>query len=100
MSEDIIPPGTPAPNRWVRWFVMGLPFGLIVMGALSFIFYFQKRNAARESHPSKFASMMRRDINLEDYRRYVKILDKDIGPRTFEHPGNVEAAQSFIQSNT
>jgi hypothetical protein len=42
--------------------------------------------------------MMQKDLNLEDYQRYLKILDKDIGPRTPEHPGNVEAAQSFIQS--
>jgi hypothetical protein len=101
MSEDDTPgpeAENPKPNPWVRLFVAGLPLGLIVMGAISFLFYFHKRNAARETRPSQYASMMQKDLNLEDFQRYVKILDKDIGPRTPEHPGNVEAAQSFIQS--
>lgn len=90
------PPATP--NPWVRWFVVGLPFGLLIMGALSFVFYFHKRNAAREIQPSRFSVAMRKAVNLEEYRRYVKVLDQDIGPRTQDQPGNLEAAQSFIQS--
>src|SRR3569623_390836 len=41
---------------------------------------------------------MRKDLNLEEYRRYLKVVDQDIGPRTTEQPGNVEAIQSFFQS--
>ncbi len=97
MTESSEPP-PPIPNPWVRWFVVGLPFGLLIMGALSFVFYFQKRNAAREIQPSRYSAVMRKDVNLEEYRRYLKVLDQDIGPRTQDQPGNIEAAQSFIQS--
>jgi hypothetical protein len=62
------------------------------------VIYFQKRNAAKEIQPSRYSSMMRRDLNLEEYERYLKVLGKDIGPRTPDQPGNIEAAQSFIQS--
>jgi hypothetical protein len=99
MSEESAPPEqTPQPDPWVKRLVMALPLGLIIMGALSFVIYFHKKNAAREAHPSKYAAMMRRDLNVEEYRRYLKILDQDIGPRTPDHQGNVEAAQSFIES--
>jgi hypothetical protein len=77
---------------------VGLPFGLLIMGALSFVFYFHKRNAAREIQPSRYSLAMRKELNLEEYRRYLKVLDQDIGPRTSGQPGNIEAAQSFIQS--
>ena len=98
MSEDVPPPEGPKPNRWVMWFVVGLPFGLLIMGAFSFVFYFHKRNAAKEIQPSKYSSMMRKELNLPEYERYLKVFGSDIGPRTTDQPGNIEAAQSFIQS--
>lgn len=85
------------PNPWVRWLVVGLPFGLLFMGALSFVFYFHKRNAPREAQPSRYSSMMRKDLNLEEYKRYLEVLAR-IGPRTPAQPGNVEAVESYIQS--
>lgn len=90
----------PAAGSPVRWFLVGLPLGLLVMGALSFVIYFQKRHAKElaASSPSRYAAMLRKDLNLDDYRRYIRIFEKEIGPRTPDRPENIEAAQSFIES--
>lgn len=92
----------PAPraNPLVRWFVVGLPLGLLIMGALSFVIYFNKRHAkeAALKAPSQYAAMLRRDLNLDDYRRYIRIFENEIGPRTTEKPENIAAAKSFIES--
>ena len=37
-------------------------------------------------------------MNLDEYRRYIRIFTQDIGPRTLDKPQNIEAAQSFIES--
>lgn len=86
------------PSPIVRWFIVGLPLGLIIMGALSFVIWNQKRYAKAHPPASKFASAMRRDLNLVDYRRYVEIFKNKIGPRTLDMPENIAAAQSFIES--
>ncbi len=90
----------PVVNHLVRAFVVGLPLGLLIMGALSFIFYFQNRYAKERSAAasSRYAAMLRKEVNLEDYRRYLRIFEQEIGPRTPDKPDNVEAAQSFIDS--
>jgi hypothetical protein len=88
----------PKPNALVRWFVIGLPLGLIIMGVLSFVIYFQKRHAKEHPPASKFSSALRKDLNIEDYRRYVGIFRDKIGPRTLDKPENIAAAQSFIES--
>ncbi len=100
MNSGDVPPGEPGVNPLVRWFVVGLPLGLLIMGALSFVFYFQKRHASEvaATAPSRYAAMLRKDVNLEDYRRYRRIFEQEIGPRTIDQPGNIEAAQSFIES--
>ena len=86
------------PNFLVRLFVMGLPLGILIMAALSFAVYFNKRNAALEPKASKYADLMRRDINAEDLQRYAKILSKDIGERSAAQKENLETAASFVES--
>jgi hypothetical protein len=108
LTFEISPPmadGTPVnesaaskPSPIVRWFIVGLPVGLIVMGALSFAFWFHKRHAKEHPPASKYASALRRELNLDDYRRYVNTFARKIGPRTPEKPANITAAQSFIES--
>jgi len=97
-SEDSS--SAPGASPWVRWFVVGLPLGLLIMGALSFVLYFQKRHAKElaTSAPSRYAAMLRKDLNLDDYRRYIRIFEQEIGPRTADKPENIDAAQSFIES--
>lgn len=92
-SPDII-----KPNRFVWWFVAGLPLGLVVMGALSFIFYFQKRNQRMTPQPSRLAVMLRKDLSMEDFARYERILTQDLGERTLSKAENLDAAASFIES--
>jgi len=84
-------------GRLVRLFVGGLPLGLIIMGALSFVFYFEKKNRP-EPVSSNLATMLRRDINAEDFAKYTNILIQDIGPRNNQHHDNLEAACAFASS--
>ncbi|WP_075089877.1 hypothetical protein [Verrucomicrobium spinosum] len=42
-ESDSVSQITPS-GRLVRLFVSGLPWGLVLMGALSFVFYFNKKN--------------------------------------------------------
>lgn len=99
MTAGEKPPETVV-KPYVRWFLMGLPLGLVVLGALSFVFYFHKRHlkVAAAAAPSRYAAMLRKDVNLDDYRRHLRIFEHDIGPRTPDKPQNIEAAQSFIES--
>jgi hypothetical protein len=94
------PPDAPAVNRFVRAFVVGLPLGLLVMGVLSFVIYFQKRHAKElaAAAPSRYAAMLRKEVNLGDFARYVRIFEREIGPRSPGKPENIEAAQSFVES--
>ena len=87
----------PKPNLYVWWFVAGLPLGLVVMGALSFIFYFHKRHQRETPQPSRFAAMMRKDVSMDDFTRYQRVF-ADIGERTLNKPENLGAAASFIES--
>jgi hypothetical protein len=84
-------------GRLIRIFVMGLPLGLIVMGALSFVFYFNKKNADKPA-ASKLAEMLRRDPNVDDFNRYTRILTQDVGARNVRHLENLEAAAAFVDS--
>ncbi len=97
MSMENQPP-TPAVNPLVRWFIVGLPLGLLIMGALSFIFYFQKKKAREHPPSSRYAEMLRKDVNLEDYRRHLSVFNQTIGPRASDKHENVEAAESYIKS--
>jgi len=84
-------------GRLVRWFVGGLPLGLIIMGALSFVFYFNKKNAPAPV-ASDLAGMLRREINTDDFSRYVRILNQEIGVRNEMHRENLEATAAFVDS--
>jgi hypothetical protein len=85
-------------GRIVRLFVGGLPLGLVIMGALSFVFYFNKKNRP-EAPPSEFAAIMRRELNSTDFNRYVEILSKTIGERSLRQPENLQAAAAFMESS-
>ena len=98
MSEEPKQPKSKV-NPLVRWFVVGLPLGLAIMGALSFLFYFHKRNLENAPpKPSKFAGMLRKDLSLDDYRRYMSAFRERIGPRTAEKPDNFAIAASYLDS--
>ena len=97
MSEEDTPSSITPSGRIVRWFVGGLPLGLVLMGALSFVFYFNKRNKP-DVQPVEFAAMLQKNLNVEDFQRYVRVLQKDLGERTLRQPDNLEAAAAFMES--
>lgn len=83
----------------VRWMIAVFPLGLILMGALSFIFYFKKLNAKNEVQNNEHALLLQKEPNEEDLKRHVRTLSETIGER---HPGqreNYEAAAAYIKSS-
>jgi hypothetical protein len=92
------PETKPAANSVVRFLLTAFPLGLVIMGALSFVIFFSKRNALLEPKASKYADMMQRDINAADLQRYAKILSTDIGERTPAQKDNLDTAASFMES--
>ena len=83
-------PLSPTPRRpfLIPFLVGGLPVGLFIMGVLSFVLYFRQKSH-HESHPSQLSSMMRQDLNQEEYQRYVKTLRETTDP---------DSVASYIQS--
>jgi hypothetical protein len=91
---------TPPPQKagcLVRAFILVLPLGLSFMVPLSLWIYYQKKH-----HPapatSQYAAMLRKDLDVEDFTRYARILSQDIGERSVAKPDNLDAAASFIES--
>lgn len=82
----------------VRLFVGGLPLGLVIMGALSFVFYFNKKKKKEMPVASQFSGMLRKDLSADDFERYGRILSRDIGIRTLEKQENLDAASAFVES--
>ena len=99
MSDSIQTPTVAAekPGWLVRAFLIILPVGLAFMVPVSLVIYYQKKH---EDTPeaSKYASMLRRDLNVDDFVRYVRILSQDIGERSTEKTENLDAAASFVES--
>lgn len=85
-------------GRLVRWFVGGLPLGLLVMGVGSFFIYFHMK---RERPPelSEFARMLQKEVNAADFERYVKILADDIGGSAMTEDDKREAVTVFVESS-
>lgn len=97
MSEDDSTSQITTSGRLVRFFVAGLPWGLVLMGALSFVFYFNKKNKPDVS-PTEFAAVLRKDLNATDQERYQRILGREIGARTLGDVDNLLAAAAFMES--
>lgn len=92
------PTGITRSGRLVRLFVGGLPLGLIVMGALSFVVWNYKK---REKPPVvlEFAAMLQRDVNATDYERYVRLLTEDIGGSSMTAEEKSDAVAGFVESS-
>ncbi len=99
---DTPPDLTPSSKRAgtvARLLIVGLPFGLLVMGALSFIFYFRNLEKKEIPESSHLAAMLRRDLNAEDFERYMRIFTDEIS-RSAYPPGEKRAmAGTFIESS-
>lgn len=90
-------PAAAKPGWLVRAFLIILPVGLAFMVPVSLVIYYQKKHEDKPE-ASQYASMLRRDLNADDFARYVRILSQDIGERSMEKPENLDAAASFVES--
>ena len=88
---------TQRPGILVRALLIVLPVGLAFMVPLSLWIYYQKKYAPAPA-TSKYAAMLRRELNADDFARYARILTKDVGERSLAKPENLEAAAAFIES--
>ena len=95
--NDPAPP--PVANPLFKWLITGLPLGLIVMSLLSIPFYLEKRRQRDAPHPSKFAAMLRKDLNDQEFQNYKRIFNQEIGERSLAQLGNLEASASYIESS-
>lgn len=95
MNEPDITPQKP--GILVRAFLIVLPLGLAFMVPLSLWIYYQKKYAPAPA-ASQYAAMLRRDLNADDFARYVRILTQEVGERSLARPENLEAAAAFIES--
>ena len=95
MSELEAPPQKP--GIMVRAFLIVLPVGLAFMVPISLWIYYQKKYAIAPA-TSQYAAMLRRDLNADDFARYVRILTQEVGERSLSQPANLEAAAAFVES--
>jgi hypothetical protein len=96
-TEEPSPP-TEKPGCIVRAFIVALPLGLAFMVPLSLLIYYQKKHEPAPA-TSPYAALLRRDLNPEDFKRYVLELTQESGERSPAQPDKRrDAAASFIES--
>jgi hypothetical protein len=84
----------PTVGRVIRAALIILPFGTIVLGALSFVFYFnQKEKVAQRS--IKYAAGLRKDLNESDLQRYEQIVAES---QSKPQPERAKMLASFLES--
>ena len=90
-SQDTSTPPPPSrPGFMVRAFLIALPVGLAFMVPVSLWIYYQKKHRPAPA-TSQYASILRKDLNAEDFARYTRILSQDIGERTLSQPDHLDA---------
>lgn len=98
MEEEPSESGITPSGRLIRWLVGGLPLGLIVMGALSFVIWNYKK---QEKPPVvlEFAAMLQREVNQADFDRYVRLITEDIGGSSMSATEKADAVAGFVESS-
>lgn len=72
------PPASADPGRWIRFALVALPVGTILLGIASFgIWQWQKDRAADRSF--KYAMALRKPITLEGIQRHADIVREALG---------------------
>lgn len=72
-SMSTQPPTTPTSGRVIRAALIILPFGTVLLGILSFVLFFDKKEQTVQ-RSIKYASGLRKDLNEADLKRYEKIV--------------------------
>jgi len=86
------PPTTVA--RVIRAALIILPFGTIVLGALSFVFYFNKQDKVMQ-RSIKYAAGLRKDLNDTDLKRYEQNVTDTLAQPTSER---AKTLATYIES--
>lgn len=84
----------PTVGRIIRTALIVLPFGTIVLGALSFVFYFNKQEKVLQ-RSIKYASGLRKDLNDADLKHYESIVTETMLKPESER---AKALAAFIES--
>lgn len=66
------PPSSPTVGRVIRIALIVLPFGTVLLGMLSFVFFFNKKEQTVQ-RSIKYASGLRKDLNEADLKRYAQV---------------------------
>jgi len=81
---------------WViKFLIMALPIGTIILGAISFVFYFKGKDE-KPMPDRELAAMLRKDIDQNDLIRHVETLS--VGPRNHLHPQMLATAAAYLES--
>lgn len=83
--------------RLFKFLVGGLPFGLVILGALSFVIYFKKREKAA-AEEIILASTLQRPLSADDFAEYQRILVEFFGPRPAENEEAIRKVANYLES--
>ena len=83
------------PQQTVRFFILGLPIGLIFTGIIAMFIYFRIDTVRDDAERRVIVS---KALNETDLRAQVKTLAAGIGPRHAGLPETLSSAQKYIQS--
>jgi len=83
------------PQQTIRFFILGLPLGLIASGIFAMWIYFRV-DAVRQQRTNR--APLRRALNEADLRAYVHTLSVGIGPRHAGAPETLSSARKYLQS--
>ncbi len=81
-------------GRVIRAALIILPFGTIVLGALSFVFYFNKKEQAVQ-RSIRYAAGLRKDLNETDLHRYEQIVNEALAKPM---PERAKTMAAFFES--
>jgi hypothetical protein len=84
----------PTIGRVIRTALIVLPFGTILLGALSFVFYFNKQEKTLQ-RSIKYASGLRKDLNEADLKHYEAIVNETASKPPADR---AKALAAFIES--
>ena len=82
------------PTNFFKIILVAFPLGLIVLGAASFVIYFNKRDKAEE-RSQKYAAGLREELNAGKLAHYANIV-----ATTASGPKAADAMAAFIESTT
>jgi len=84
--------------KLIQTLVMILPIGTVVLGVISFFFYFRGLETATATENNQFAPMLRKDVDQADLERYVRTLSETLGPRSSQDIDVLNSSAAYIES--